>query len=186
MVVTNLPATFVEADMVDTVRDWVELVGEALTAEAGRKVLRHYIHERLRQGTIPTMQIIAAAEAGHQDADLALRELAAEYIDHREEMPTALTNYVQRALLRPPVAYPPGRNLADTWLRDVCVAVLVRLAVERWNLPATRNRASKRPSACYVVSRALTRFNITERRVEKIYGNHGQIARRLSASIPPI
>jgi hypothetical protein len=183
---TKLPATHDVADMVDAVRGWVELVHEMLTAEAGRAMLRSYIRDMLRRGTIATLQVIAAAEAGHQDADMALREVAAEHIDHRVEMPTALANYVQRALVLPPVTYPPGRNLADTWLRDVCVAVLVRLAVERWNLPATRNRASKRPSACYVVSRALTRFNITERRVEKIYGNHGQIARRLSASIPPI
>jgi hypothetical protein len=183
---TTLPTTMLEADMVGTVAHWVDLVGEALTAEAARLTLRKHIRERLRQGTIPTMQVIAAAEAGHQDADLALRELAAEYIDRREEMPTALANHVQRALVQPPVTYPPGRNLADTWLRDICIAVLVRLAVERWNLPATRNRASKRPSACYIVSLALRRFNIAERRVEKIFGNHGQIARKLSASIPPI
>jgi hypothetical protein len=183
---TKLPATSDVADMVDTVRGWVGLVGGAMTAEAGRAVLRHYIHERLRQGTIPTMQVIAAAEAGHRDADLALREVAAEYISRRQEMPTEVANYVQRALVLPPVNYPPGRNLADTWLRDVCIAVLVRLAVERWDLPATRSRASKRPSACSVVARALTRLNITTRRVEKIYGEHGLIARRLSASMPPI
>jgi hypothetical protein len=172
--------------MVNIVCGWVDLVRDVMTAEAGRRVLRHYIHERLRQGTIPTMQVIAAAEAGHQDADMALRQLAAEHIDRREEMPTALANYVQRALVMPPVTYPPGRNLVDTWLRDVIIAVLVRLAVERLDLPATRSRASKRPSACSVVALALTWLNITTRRVEKIYGEHGLIARRLSASIPPI
>jgi hypothetical protein len=183
---TKLPATSDAADMVSTVRHWVDLVGEFMTAEAGRRVLRSYIRDMLRRGTIPTMQVIAAAEAGHQDADMALREVAAEYIDRREEMPTEVANYVQRALVMPPVTYPPGRNLADTWLRDVCIAVLVRLAVERWDLPATRSRASKRPSACSVVTRALTRLNITTRRVEKIYGEHGLIARRLYASMPPI
>jgi hypothetical protein len=182
----TLPATFVEADMVDTVRRWVEIVGEAMTADAARRTLRSYIRDMLRRGTIPTMQVIAAAEAGHQDADLALREFAAEHIDRRIEMPTALANYVQRALVNPPVTYPPGRNVADTWLRDVCVAVLVRLAVERWSLPATRNRATARPSACSVVASALAHLNVGERQVERIYGNHGLIARRLSASIPPI
>jgi hypothetical protein len=183
---TKLPATFAEADMVDTVRGWVGLVRDAMTAEAGRRVLRAHICDMLRRGTIPTMQVIAAAEAGHQDADMALRQLAAEHIDRREEMPTALANYVQRALVMPPVTYPPGRNLADTWLRDVIIAVLVRLAVERWDLPATRSRASKRPSACSVVARALTWLNITTRRIEKIYGEHGLIARRLYASMPAI
>src|SRR6266511_3346694 len=138
---TRLPATFAEADMVDTVGHWVELVGEAMTAEAARTTLRNYIRGMLRRGTIPTMRVIAAAEAGHQDADMALREVAAEYIDRRVVMPT--------------VSYPPGRNLADTWLRDVCVAVLVHLVVERWHLRATRNRASERHSACSVVALAL-------------------------------
>ena len=81
------------------------------------------------------MQVIAAAEAGHQDADLALRELAAEYLSSREEMPTELAAYVQRALLQPPVTYPPGRNIADTWMRDIGIAVLVQLAKERWKSP---------------------------------------------------
>jgi len=74
---TRLPATFAEADMVDTVGHWVELVGEAMTAEAARTTLRNYIRGMLRRGTIPTMRVIAAAEAGHQDADMALRELGA-------------------------------------------------------------------------------------------------------------
>jgi hypothetical protein len=133
--------------MVDTVAHWIDLVGEALTADAARLTLRRFIRETLRQGTIPTMQVIAAAEAGHQDADMALREAAAEYISRREEMPTEIANYVQRALVMPPVTYPPGRNLADTWLRDVGIAVIVQLAVERWRLTATRNRASSKPSA---------------------------------------
>ncbi len=183
---TRLPATFAEADMVDTVGHWVELVGEAMTAEAARTTLRNYIRGMLRRGTIPTMRVIAAAEAGHQDADMALREVAAEYIDRREEMPTALANYVQRALVMPPVSYPPGRNLADTWLRDVCVAVLVHLVVERWHLRATRNRASERHSACSVVALALVgRINVGEQQVERIYREHGLIARKLYASIPP-
>src|SRR5262249_55400075 len=99
------------------------------------------------------MQVIATAEAGHQDADLALRELAAEYISRREEMPTELANYVQRALMLPPVTYPPGRNIVDTWLRDVGIAVMVSLTMVRWELPASRSHsrkpASKRLSACY-------------------------------------
>jgi hypothetical protein len=174
--------------MIDTVGHWIDLVAQMLTTEAAHLVLRRHIREIVRQGTIPTMQVIEAAEAGHQDADLALRELAAEYLSRREEMPTELANYVQRALLQPPVTYPPGRNIADTWMRDVGVATLVLLAVERWrpHLPATRNRASKRLSACYVVSIALVKrgHNVGERQVERIFGSHGRLARKLSASIP--
>jgi hypothetical protein len=190
---TNLPETIVEAEAVDTIIHWLDLFEEILTTEAARAVLRNHIRERLfRQEVIPRMQIIAAAEAGHQDADLALRELAAEYISRREEMPTELANYVQRALLQPPVTYPPGRNIADTWLRDVAIAMLVRQTMERWGVPATRSHISKknhRLSACYLVAIALVRRGhiLSERRVEKIFASHPrQLAERLSASIPPI
>jgi hypothetical protein len=185
---TKLPELIPEADMVDTVAHWVDLVAEWLTTEAARLTLRSHMRARLRQGTLPTMQVIAAADAGHQDADMALREIAAEYIDCGEVMPTALANYVQRALVMPPTTYPPGRNIADTWLRDVGIVVLVQLAVDRWHLKATRNRASTKPSACYVVSLALVRrrINVGERQVERIYGDHGRLAPRLSASIRPL
>jgi hypothetical protein len=188
----TLPATLVEAEAVDAIAHWIDLVAQLLTTDAARLVLRNHIRERLRQGTIPRMQVIAAADSGHQDADLALRELAAEHISRHEEMPTELGNYVQRALLQPPVTYPPGRNLADTWLRDIGVAVMVSLAVLHWELPASRSHsrkpAAKRLSACYLVSLALNRRGhaIRERQVERIYSAHGRLAQRLSASIPPI
>ena len=189
---TTLPTTVIEAEAVPIICHWIELVAQLLTSEAAHLVLRNHIRVRLRLGTIPRMQVIAAAEAGHQDADLALRELAAEHISRREEMPTELANYVQRALVLPPVTYPPGRNLADTWLRDIGVAVMVQLAMERWNLPASRSHSRKpestRLSACYLVALALNKrsYAIRERQVERIHANHSRLAQRLSASIPPI
>jgi hypothetical protein len=185
---TQLPATVIEAEAVNTVADWIDRVAAALTSETARLVLRKHIRDMLRQGAISTMQVIEAAEAGHEDADIALRELLVEMSDRGEIPGAALRHYGQKALLRAPVTYPPGRNLADTWLRDIGIAVLVTLAVERWQMPATRNRASNRPSACSMVSEALGRrgHNIGERRVEKIFGTRCQIAQKLSASIPPI
>jgi hypothetical protein len=186
------PATYVEAevsDMTGAVAHWIDLVAEMLTSEAARLVMRRHIREMVRAGTIPTMQVIEAATAGHEEADMALRELAAEIIDRGDPLPTALGAYVQKALLMAPVAYPPGRNIVDTWLRDVGIAVLVSLTIERWpHLKVTRNRASKRPSACVLVSLALVQrgHNVGERQVERIFGSLDQVARKLSASIPPI
>jgi hypothetical protein len=184
---TTLPA-LVEAEAVDIIAHWVDLIAKMLTTEAAHRVLRKHIREMVRQGTIPTMQVIAAARAGHQDADLALRELAVETLDRGEPLPTALGAYVQEALIRAPVTYPPGRNLADTWLRDIGIAVLAILAAERWQLRATRNRATARPSACSVVAAGLERrgFKIGERQVERIVQDHGRVAQRLSASMPGI
>jgi hypothetical protein len=185
---TQLP-TVIEAEAVDTIAHWIDLVAQLLTAEVSRLVLRKHIRERLlQQEAVPMMQVVAAAEAGHQDADLALRELAAEYVSRREEMPAELANYVQRALLQPAMTYPRGRNIADTWLRDVGIAVLVALAVDRWHLRVTRNEATRRPSACFLVAAALHRrgYKIGERQVERIVRAHSRLAQRLSASIPPV
>jgi hypothetical protein len=189
---TTLPATWVEAEAVDAIAHWIDLVAELMTVEASRLIMRKEIRDRLREGTIPVMQVIEAAEHGHQDADFALRELAVETIDRGQPLPTAIGAYVQKALLRPPVTYPPGRNFVDTWVRDAGVALLVKLAVERWNVPATRGHLSqnseKRLSACYLVSVALGRrgYNLRERSVEKIHSDRRRIAERLSATIPPI
>jgi hypothetical protein len=186
----QLPALITEVElaaMTDTVAEWVNKVGDRLTSEESRLVLRRSIREMVRSGTIPTMRVIAAARDGHEDADFALRELAVEMLDRHEPLPSALAAYVQEALLRAPVTYPQGRNIVDTWLRDIGIAVLVSLTVERWGVPATRNRASKRPSACHIVSLALNktkRAPIPERQVERIFGSHTKLAARLSASIP--
>ena len=91
-----------------------------------------------------------------------------------------------RSLLRPPVAYPQGRNLADTWLRDIGIAVMVDMAAMRWRLSPTRNRTTPEPSAAYFVSLALKqkRFKLKEGRVNRIYWEHKKLAARLSPLIP--
>ena len=137
------------------------------------------------------MRVIATAEAGYRDADLALREEAAECINR--EMPTELANYARRALMRPPVRYPRGRNLVDTWTRDHGIYFLVLQTHSRWNVPVSRSHSRKRSakeplSACYLVALALNKggYSIQERQVERIVGDFAsaKTAKRLSASIP--
>ena len=140
------------------------------------------------------MQVIAAARSGNRDADLALREVAAEMLDRGQLPPTLLRAYAQEALLQPPVTYPQGRNIGDTWSRDLTIAGLVGTASRSWNLPITRSHHSKNPhrlSACYLVAKALGRhgINVSERRVEKIFHAQMKNAERLeqlSASLGSI
>jgi len=185
---TQLPALIDgEEVMVDVAVHWINLVAKILTSEAGHRRLQNDIRERLRSGTIETVKVIAAAEAGHQDADLALRESGAEMLDGGEMPNAALRGYLVKALLIAPVTYPAGRNIADTWTRDIGIAVLVGLVIMHWPyLKATRNRASKRPSASTIVSRALYKRGhmIGEWQVERIFRDHHKLAERLSASIP--
>ena len=181
--------TLLVAEAVDTIAGWIDRVKDKLESETGRQVLRTTIVEKLRAGAVSRIKVIAAAEAGHQDADLALREFAAECISRRQEMPTELAAFVQKALLQPPVSYPSGRNLADTWMRDIGIAVLVQLTMDRWRLPKSRSHISKNPerlSACYLVGLALVRhgINLGERRVEKIFDGHVRLTERVSALLP--
>jgi hypothetical protein len=176
-----------QLEMVETIAGWIDRLADKLSSEAGRNRLRDAIRASIGQGTLPTLRVIAAAHAGFSDADIALREMIAEKLDRREELPTSLQAYAQEALFHGPVPNGPGRHLTDTYIRDIGIAVLVVTATSYWpSLPATRNRASKHPSACQLVSEALGRrgFNIGERRVEKISGEIHQMAGRLSALIP--
>lgn len=175
---------------VDQIAHWIDLITVALTTEASRAKMRAHIQHCLAAGTIPTMQVIEAARAGHEDADFALRQLVVEMLDRGELPNAALRAYAQEALLRPPSTYPRGRNPVDTWLRDVAILMLVNLAVEFWkpNLPKTRNKASSRPSACSLVSEALNRRRhpLGERQVERIARSPSELVQKVSASIPPI
>jgi hypothetical protein len=67
---------------------WIDELGEKLKSDWARQRLRDYIRQKLVQGTLPTMDVIAAARAGNEDADVALRELAIEMLD-RGEIPAA-------------------------------------------------------------------------------------------------
>jgi hypothetical protein len=185
----QLPALLLNDDeMVDTIVHWIDLVAQMLTSETGHLMLRKGIQEALQKGTIGVLQVIEAARAGHEDADLALRQLIIEKLDRHEDLPVSLASYNQEALFRGPTIYPAGRNIADTWTRDIGIAVLVALAIAHWPpLRPTRNRASKRPSGCSLVTAALNMRGhpLGERHVERIFADHGKIAVRLSASIPP-
>ena len=96
-------------------------------------------------------------------------------LDRRETPPATIAGYAAQALNRPPVTRRRGGDAADNLLRNQVIAFCVSMALERWHpsLPMSRNRASKSPSACSVVSAALVRrrINISEWRVEKIYRN---------------
>jgi hypothetical protein len=190
---SNLPATIDEAEVVETISRWIDVLAEGLRSDTSHLLVRNAIRDILRRGANPLMRVIAVAETGYRDADLALRAEAAECTNRREEMPIELANYAQRALMRPPVSYPRGRNLVDTWTRDHVIYSLVLQTLSRWNVPVSRSHSrkpsAKEPlSACYLVALALNKrgYPIQERQVERIFGDfgNGKTAKRLSASIP--
>lgn len=179
MMAPKLPPTIAEAEAslrdaekIGVVSHWFDLVTELLQKESSHLYMQARLKALIRQGTIPTVKVIGWANDGAADADIALRQVAAEMIDRGEQLPATLAGYAAQHLGNPPTLRRKGRDAADNWLRDQCIAVLVALAVERWHphLPMSRNRASSWPSACSLVSTVLVRrrINVSERRVEKI------------------
>src|SRR5438045_9624060 len=112
----------IEAQMVETVAHWLDLAADLLRTENSRRVLRSRLKALIRQGTIPAVRVIEWANHGIVDADEALREVAAEMLDHGEPIPATIRGYTAGALLRE--RGPHGKNsgrfeaAADNWLRD--------------------------------------------------------------------
>ncbi len=166
---TQLPATFIEEEAIATASQWVDTVREKLSAEASREWLESNLHEFLKQGLIPTMQVIDSARAGDPIAHAALWRVATEMLDRGEMPGAALRTYYAEATRPGP---PHGKYWADDWRRNAGIAVLVFMTKEHFGLRPTRNRASKRkPSACSVVAAALGRagINVAEKRIENIW-----------------
>jgi hypothetical protein len=189
---SDLPTAIDEVEAVETISRWIDVIAVGLRSDTSHLLVRDAIRDTLRKGTIPLMRVIAAAEAD-RDADLALREEAAEYVNRREDMPTELANYAQLARMRPLVSYRRGRNLVDTWTRDHGIYFLVSQTRSRWKVPVSRSHSRKpsakeQLSACYLVARALNKrgYPIQERQVERIFSNfaRAKTAKRLSAAIP--
>jgi hypothetical protein len=186
---TQLPAIPpTKEQMVEIAVQWIDRVSEKLKSEYAHDMLRNHIREMLRQGTLPTMAVIDAARKGNPHADIALRKRIAEMLDRDEDMPTSLKAFNQEALFYGPPRRGRGeKNIADLYVRDIGIAIMVDMAIAFWGLKPTRNRASKQPSASTIIALALDRRgfkDLSEWQVEKIHRQHKTLTGRLSATIP--
>ena len=182
----DVPA-LLATEIADSISHWYDLIGAAMTSEAGRQMIQEDICARLHAGTIETAVVIAMADAGHRGADLALRAYAATYIDagREPELSAQVRGYAVKSLLRPIVTYPRGHNIADTLTRDIGISVLIDLTAKRWSLPATRGRHTEEPSAANFVSLILRKrgIKLKEARVNRIHWEHDKLAARLATSV---
>jgi hypothetical protein len=192
--VTHLPATLFEAEAVDIIVGWIDVVTDRLKSEHGRQVLRASMAQKLKAGAISRMRVIAAAKAGDQDAEAVLRELIVEIISRKAEMPTELEEYNMWIMAGFSPVNSGGRDVGNYWHRDIGIAVLAGLAQQQWpSEPKTRSHHSKRNdrglSICLLISRALGRrgINLTERGVETVLDGklEAKLAERLSFFCPP-
>ncbi len=152
------PSRETKEQMIATVTGWVDGIADRLTVEAGRLPLRNAIRSAVRDGTLPTLAVIKAAER-YREVDIALRELIAEGLDQDDGMPelsrTSLRSFQQQAILRDITVDPKGQTAVHNWHRDIGIAALMTVTLLRFPyLKKGQNRASKNPSAGYIVAEA--------------------------------
>lgn len=165
-----------EADMVATVAEWFDKIkiGDQ------RAIMRQQLKAHIRASKITVEATIKSALAGHADADMALRELASEMMQQDQPVPAKLRDFAAAALVRPPMTYPRGYKLADSWVRDILICTIVKIAMETWPIKKSRG-TGKGPSACSLVSEALKRngTNLSEKQVARIFEAQGTLPQRM-------
>jgi hypothetical protein len=169
------------AELVEIVySEGVQQISAKMDAEFSQIWLERTLEDYLRQGLIPTLQVIEDARKGDEIADRVLRRVGAQMLDAGQgelDRNGALRSYCEEALVRNPITRGPGRAAwYENWRRDIGVACLVFFAVERLSgldLKPTRrpNVPTSKPSAAFIVSKALERagIKIGEGRVNNIW-----------------
>jgi hypothetical protein len=174
MLMTNLPtAIFYETEMVNIICGWIEILQNMMRSEPTRQYLEATLCEHLQRGLVEILQAVAWADGGCPIADAALRRVFAEKLERNEEPSATLKAYGIKASMRGPVTRGRGHYWFDDWRRNIGIALLVRAASLKFNLPMTRNREQRRrqqPSAPSIAAIALGRykFNLCEKTVENI------------------
>lgn len=181
----------VEAEIVKTIAHWFDRMAAVMSSEGGRLMMQNEFLRQLQASdaaTLPTDIIIAAAEAGNEAADAALRIHIADRVNHDRELSAQLRAYNVKSLLRPPIHYADGRTGAvDTWTRDIAICVALDMAADHWQLDRTRSATALQPSAAYFVSLALHQCGVKlkEARVNRIYWERKRLAERVAGSLFP-
>jgi hypothetical protein len=179
-----------EARIVDIICGQIDIVQERLTSDAGRQALERGLYDLLHRGALPVAAVLAWARAGHPAADAAVRRYAYELWHARQQLSPDVEAYAMGVVIEPIIPkYPPGHvKTVDTWVRDIGIAILVKLCAEGTGLPATRSRTTTAPSAAFFVSKALKRkgHKLKEQAVNRIHWAQDKLAARLEAVMPAL
>jgi hypothetical protein len=119
------------------------------------------------------MNIADCAREGSSIAEEALRELILEATDRGESLPIYL-RAVSMDFIRGGRRGLPGRKPADTYLRDIAIAVIVAEIVQRFNLRPT-GRSARTRSVCFIVAKALAEAKMQKgyKAVERAWIRYG-------------
>jgi hypothetical protein len=182
---TQLPATLVEAEALTFAREWIKNFASGtnpwsedspLTAEASRAMIQQLLRNAALGHPINRMSVVAAAKAGDEDADAALRTLLLEHKSRREAMPPDIEEFDMWLTLHGGgLRKRPARKKTSNVLRDICVAMTVAAVTDRFGLKPT-GRSARYRSACSIVAEALhdARMERGRKTVEKIWERYGR------------
>ena len=143
-----LPGSVFEANAIDALDRMMLFSWVMFTTEAGHLILRIYFRALIGAGNEFDHASHRSGAVRESGCGPCLREVAAEMLDRGVLPPTLLRAYAQDALLQPRVTYTQGRNLGDTWSRDLIIAGMVGTASRSWHIPSTRNHHSKKTIGC--------------------------------------
>jgi hypothetical protein len=170
----KLPTTPPTLDdlVLETIGHWFDKFVAQTRAENSYRHLQGWFRKLVREGKMPLRRLIElTSDPGAAiDADEALRAIAEEINERREQLPQLLTSYL---ICHPRPSRGRGRRDRDNWLRDICIACCVGFALERWGafIPLTRNDETDAPSICSMVSMVCHSRGIPigKKRVKQIY-----------------
>jgi hypothetical protein len=180
---TQLPATYIEADALAFARDWIAwgrydpqgIFHPNATTLYGTSAMKDWA----RWAPFGADDVVYFAENGCKEADVALKQLIAEHLDRGEPLTAVLTAYNIRLLNPNRVGRKHGAGRAENFLRDFGITFLVIHLMERFGLrPTQRDRKTKLhpPSACSIAATALTEAGINipmgPKGVQKIFSRY--------------
>jgi len=162
---TKLPASLIEAEAIAFARaelEWarntpIDMGGldvRFFEADDARRFVRQIVKQYALNRPGNMMKIADFARAGWDIADEALRDLILDFVQRGEPLPTYLAAY-NMEVVRGGFRRRSGPKKADRLFRDIALMMVVENVGRRFGLRPTRNRASKRPSACSIVAQAM-------------------------------
>jgi hypothetical protein len=180
-----------EAKIVDMVCTMLDIARDRMTTDASWQVLEDFFYEQLvRETVLPSVIIVAWAEAGHPAAHRALWHYATEMGERSrfDDMLVCVRAYVLKTGRDQFMPFPRGRHVVQNLMRDIWLPIIVRLTANSTGLEPTRSATTTTPSAAYFVALGMKRkgIKLKEREINRIYWNRNKVAAALEASMPAL
>ena len=180
-----------EARVVNLVCTMIDAASERITTEASWERLAQFFYEQLiRETVLPSVAIVAWAEAGHPAAHRALWRYATEMGErsHFDDMLVCVRAYVLKTGRDQFMPFPRGRNVVQNLMRDIWLPMVVQRIADGTGVAPTRSATTTAPSAAYFIALGMKRkgIKLKEREINRIYWNRNKVAAALEASMPAL